>query len=268
MTRPGAGLASPRPGSALPSHRIGPVPAPYLLLQSRDATDPVRALEVEGFAAALGVPVGALEVVDLLARAPTAAEVRGARAVLLGGSGDYSVLDPFPWVARAVGSLRDEVLPSGTPTFASCFGFQLLVLALGGAMERDPARREVGSVEVTRLAGADRDPLFHPLPPVFVVQAGHTDRASAVPPGAVALAGNAACPVQAFRVVGAPVWATQFHPEIDERSFPARWRAYAAKYPPAAGAGAADAPAFLATLRPSPHASALLKRFALLVAGG
>lgn len=243
--------------------------APYLLLQSRDATDPVRDLEVAGFAATLGVAPAAVVVVDLLARAPTAAEVREADALLMGGSGNYSVLDPFPWVGRAVRALRDVVLPAGTPTFASCFGFQLLTLALGGTMVRDPANRELGSVDVALARDAARDPLFGSLPPTFVAQAGHTDRATDAPPGTVVLAATAVCPVQAFRVVGAPVWATQFHPEIDERSFARRWLAYAEKYPPAdlpRGASMSEAP-FLKTLRPSPYASAILRRFALLVAG-
>ena len=242
---------------------------PYLLLQSRDVTDPVRDLEVTGFAATLGVARDAIAVVDLLARAPRADEVAAVGAVLLGGSGNYSVLDPFPWIGRAVAALRDVVLQAGHPTFASCFGFQLLPMALGGTMVRDPANRELGSIDVTRTPEADRDPLFGPLPRTFVAQAGHTDRADGTPPGTVVLATTAVGPVQAFRVVGAPVWATQFHPEIDQRSFAARWLAYAEKYPPAdlpRGAAMSDAP-FLKTLRPSPHASAILRRFALLVAG-
>lgn len=243
---------------------------PYLLLQSRDVTDPVRALEVAGFAQTLGVPAEAIGVLDLLACAPAVDEVRRAKAILMGGSGSYSVLDPFPWVGRAVDALRDVVLPSGTPTFASCFGFQLLTLALGGTMVRDPANRELGSIDVTRAPEALRDPVFGGLPPTFVAQAGHTDRAAGAPPRAVVLASTRACPVQAFRVSGAPVWATQFHPEIDERSFARRWLAYAEKYPPAdlpRGAPMHDAP-FLKALRPSPHATAILRRFARLVAGG
>lgn len=251
--------------AVVPHH---PVPAPFLLLQSRDATDPVLGLEVEGFASALGVGADELAVVDLLARAPSRAEVAGARGVLLGGSGDYSVLDPYPWIARAVGALRDVVLPSGTPTFASCFGFQLLVLTLRGEMVRDPANREVGSVEVEGTPEAREDALFAPLPATYVVQAGHADRAVSAPPGTQALAFSAVCPVQALRVVGRPVWATQFHPEIDERSFARRWLAYAEKYPPAdlpPGVALRDAP-FLRALRPSPHATALLRRFAALAA--
>ncbi len=136
-------------------------------------------------------------------------------------------------------------------------------------MVRDPANRELGSVDVKRASDAARDPLFQALPPTFVAQAGHTDRATDTPPGTVVLASTAVCPVQAFRVVGAPVWATQFHPEIDQRSFAARWLAYAEKYPPAnlpRGTPMSEAP-FLKALRPSPHASAILRRFALLVAG-
>src|SRR5204862_8258894 len=43
---------------------------------------------------------------------------------------------------------------------------------------------------------------------------GHKEAISKLPGHAVLLASSAACPVQAFRV-GANVYATQFHPELD-----------------------------------------------------
>jgi GMP synthase (glutamine-hydrolysing) len=244
------------------------VPPPFLLLQSRDPTDLVRDLEVAGFAQALGCGVADIGGVDLLARAPSSAEIGAARGVLLGGSGDYSVLDPYPWVTRAIDALATVVVPSGTPTFASCFGFQLLVRALGGTMVRDPANRELGSIDVDVTAAAAHDALFAPLPARFVAQAGHTDRAEAAPPGTVVLASTRVCPVQAFRVAGRAVWATQFHPEIDERAFARRWLAYAANYPPSdlpPGTPLSVAP-FLRALRRSPEATAILARFAARVA--
>ena len=154
---------------------------PYLLLQSRDPGDPMKPHEVVCFTRALAAGIGGVRVVDVLERAPTLAELRAARGVLMGGSGEYSSLDPHPWIARFIACLRDDVVPSGVPTFASCFGFQVLTLALGGEMVRDPEHREVGSfdVEVTRLAAGD--PLFGSLPPRFVAQQGHNDRAARAP---------------------------------------------------------------------------------------
>jgi len=240
------------------------MPRRYLLMQSRDPGDPMREHEVECFASSLGVARGGIAVVDLLARAPTREELRGAHAVLMGGSGDYSCLDPFPWIGRMVDYVRDEVVPSGVPTFASCFGLQILTLALGGTMIRDPKHREVGSIDLSLTPASASDPLFAPLPPVFVGQAGHTDRATESPPGTDLLASSAQCPVNAFRVRGRPVWATQFHPELDPDAVAKRYMRYMEKYPPPdlpPGVPPSEAP-FLKTLRPSHHATRLLQRFA------
>jgi GMP synthase (glutamine-hydrolysing) len=49
---------------------------------------------------------------------------------------------------------------------------------------------------------------------VFEAFTGHKEAISQLPAHAVLLASSAACPVQAFRV-GANVYATQFHPELD-----------------------------------------------------
>jgi GMP synthase (glutamine-hydrolysing) len=237
---------------------------PFLLLQSRDALDPMRAHEVECFAASLGIPKSSIAVVDMLQRVPTREELATCGAVLTGGSGDYSSLDPFPWIHRMIGYVRETLLPSGVPTFASCFGLQVTTLALGGEMMRDPANREVGSVDLTLTPAAATDPLFSPLPSSFVGQAGHTDRAAATPPGATLLASSALCPVNAFRVEGKPFWCTQFHPELDPDAVARRYIAYMEKYPPPdlpPGTPLADAP-FLKRLRPSPHATRLLQRFA------
>ena len=236
----------------------------FLLLQSRDATDPMRAHEIACFASSLGVVGRDIDVVDMLARTPTRDELRSASAVLMGGSGDYSSLDPHPWVGRMVEYVREQLIPSGIPTFASCFGLQITTLALGGDMMRDPPNREVGSIDLTSTSAAANDPLFATLPTVFVGQAGHVDRAVRLPPGATLLATSERCEVNAFRVDGKPFWACQFHPELDPDAVAKRYMAYMEKYPPTdmpPGTPPAEAP-FLKKLRPSPHATRLLERFA------
>jgi len=237
---------------------------PFLLLQSRDATDPMRAHEIQCFSSSLGVAAARLRVVDMLLRAPTLDELRGARAVLIGGAGDYSSLDSHPWIARFVEFVRARLIPSGVPTFASCFGLQITTLALGGEMLRDPPHREVGSIDLDVTPAAADDPLFAPLPATFVAQAGHTDRAVRLPPGATLLATSPLCEVNAFRVDGRPFWCCQFHPELDADSLAQRYMAYMELYPPPdlpAGTPLAEAP-FLKRLRPSPQATRLLQRFA------
>ena len=59
---------------------------------------------------------------------------------------------------------------------------------------------------------------------------GHLDRAVRPPDGARNLVRSRLCPYQALRVDGAPIWATQFHPELDREANLFRYRAYIERY--------------------------------------
>jgi GMP synthase (glutamine-hydrolysing) len=67
-----------------------------------------------------------------------------------------------------------------------------------------------------------------------------------LPPGAVLLAGSAACPVQMFRMKH-NLYATQFHPELDVEGIVTRVRVYqhAGYFPPS------EVEALIARLRPA-----------------
>ncbi|MCW2819598.1 MAG: synthase family protein, partial [Marmoricola sp.] len=72
----------------------------------------------------------------------------------------------------------------------------------------------VGPLSVSLTAAGQQDPVLAGLPVDFAAYGGHKEAMVELPPTAVQLATSAACPVQAFRV-GANVYATQFHPELD-----------------------------------------------------
>ena len=103
------------------------------------------------------------------------------------------------------------LLERGIPLLGVCLGSQLLAEA-AGARPRRLAAAEIGwrRVEVTEEGRAD--PVIGPLAPSFEVFEWHSYEAP-LPPGAVALARNAAC-LQAFRVDGRPAWGVQFHAEV------------------------------------------------------
>lgn len=236
-----------------------------LLLQARRPDDPARVEERASFAAKCGVAVERVVPWNLLDSPPTLTRIRRHDALMVGGSGEFYVSNAsLPGFAEVLESLR-EVVEVGHPAFASCFGFQMLVKALGGEIVYDPERVEVGTYPL-RLTDAGRtDPLFSALPDRFPAQMGRKDRATRLPPGLPNLAASELCPFQAFAVPGKPIWATQFHPELDARTNRGRFLRYMEGY--AASMTDDERRAALERFDESPETEALLPRFLELVFG-
>lgn len=186
--------------------------------------------ERRSFASKAGIGEDQFVPHDLLEGPPSLNKVRSHGALMVGGSGDYYVskrdLPRFP----ALLDLFREVVDVSHPTFASCFGFQLLVEALGGEIVHDAARMEVGTYELTLTEEGAEDPLFSFLPRRFKAQTGRKDRAEKLPPGTLNLAASERCPFHALRVPGKPIWATQFHPELNGEENKARFINYLEGY--------------------------------------
>jgi GMP synthase (glutamine-hydrolysing) len=230
-----------------------------LVLQARRASDPMLEHERRCFAVATGRDPAELQFRNLVDGVPTLDLVVERGALLIGGAGDFSVAAPEHPFFEPTADLLRRLVRRRFPIFGSCFGYQLLVDALGGRVEHDPACREVGSFNVTLTDEGRSDELFGRLPERFVAQMGHLDRATALPPGVPNLATSRRCPHQALRVPEAPIWATQFHPELDHDTNLDRCVAYAKQYV----AEDSDRPA-----APSPEASTILRSFLELALDG
>lgn len=203
---------------------------PLRLLQARHDDDPMQAEERASFAARLALPLEDVVPYNVIDRpASVEAWCEGMDGVLVGGSGEYGVLDGHDWVNAFVDTLA-AVAEGGAPLFASCFGFQALVVALGGEVVSDEARAEVGTYPITLTDGGRADPLFGTLPDTFDAQQGHKDSAVRLPAGVTHLAGSERCPYQALRVGERLAYATQFHPELTGAENLARFERYYSLY--------------------------------------
>lgn len=198
-----------------------------VLVSLRDPDDPMAAQELRCFQESAGLP----ELVKVHAAEGALGDALLADAEMLffGGSGKYSVLDAHGWVQDMLGFLV-RVVDAKVPAWASCFGFQGLALALGGEVNRDDARQELGAFPVSLTEAGVADPLFQGLPPRFPVQLGHHDHVDRLPPGVTLLCTGDAVRNQAFKVDGAPFWAAQFHPELRKATTTERWNYYRALY--------------------------------------
>lgn len=141
--------------------------------------------------------------------------LQGFDALMIGGASEASVLEPhnYPFVPNAI-ALIQHCINVGLPVFASCFGYQLAALALGGTIIRDARDFEMGSIPIQLTEAAKNDVLFRDVPDGFFAVAVHRERSVDCPPGAVALAYTDNCN-HAFKVIDKPFWAFQFHPEVD-----------------------------------------------------
>ena len=113
--------------------------------------------------------------------------------------------------------------------FASCFGFQLAVIAFGGEIVRDEADFEMGTIPIRLREEAAGDPILRDTRDGFPAVAVHRGRAVAAPEGCVELAYTEAC-CHVFRVRAKPFWAFQFHPEVDRATLVERLTVFKEHY--------------------------------------
>lgn len=186
-----------------------------LLIQSRSPRDPMLDHERACFAKRLADQPVRLVTRNAVSERAEPSWLRGVHGLILGGSGDYSVHHPFsdPWLSP-LRRLLDMALQRDLPGFGVCFGHQLLSQHLGAAVRTDPEGEEVGSVDLQLTQAGQDCELFGDLGLKFSAQTGHADTVDRVPIGAELLAEGERVACQALRVIGAPFWSTQFHPDL------------------------------------------------------
>ena len=191
---------------------------PFLLLAIR-AEDAAADNEYDSFLSLGGLEEGDLRRVRLEQRALGDVDLGDWSGILLGGGPfNYTEQEDLKTpVQRRVEAdlhgLLDRVVQADFPFLGACFGIGALGRHQGAELDRRFSE-PVGPVEITLTPRGQQDPLLGPLPTSFEAFTGHKEAISQLPGHAVLLASSAGCPVQAFRV-GANVYATQFHPELD-----------------------------------------------------
>ncbi len=231
-----------------------------LLLQARNNGDPAAAHERNAFADVIGTDVEQVETWSLLDGAPPDDRLLTTDCILVGGAGHFGVAGTIrdDWIIEFI-ELMGRLTTLDVPVFASCFGFQGMIVACGGRVVSDKTRAEFGTFDVTLTDEGRRDSLFGRAGPRFQAQFGHSDHAAEFPSGFVNLAGTDRNEYQAARVTGRRIYMTQFHPELTMESNRERARMYLDSY---AEAGFVDSPEeVMKRFRQSHEASGLLRRF-------
>jgi len=148
------------------------------------------------------------------------------------GGGPFNASDPAESkstvqhrVEAEFAGLLDQVVARDFPFLGACYGVGTVGAYLGATIDRTHTE-PISVVPVTLTDAGASDPLLDRMPHTFNAFVGHKEAISALPSAAVLLASSPDCPVQMFRV-GANVYATQFHPELDVDGITLRIHAYA-----------------------------------------
>jgi GMP synthase-like glutamine amidotransferase len=171
-----------------------------------NAVEPAIYRPVEHWSRLLGVPWHAF-----LGREGHFPDPAEFSHVILTGS-EASILEREGWVDAEAAFVR-EAVAAGTAILGSCWGHQLIALALAGEHHvRRADRPEIGwiPIRLERSSG-----LLGPAGTTAFVFSSHFDEVFDLPGSFEILASSEGCAVQAFQVGGGPVWGLQCHPEID-----------------------------------------------------
>ena len=137
-----------------------------------------------------------MPVSEMLAKRP--------KAIILSGG-------PASVYAEGAPAAPAGLFEAGVPVFGICYGHQVLVRELGGAVEPTGAA-EYGGTPLHVLPEAGQ--LLAGLGPELSVWMSHGDTSTIAPPGFAVTARTAATPAAAVEAPGRGFYGVQFHPEV------------------------------------------------------
>lgn len=196
--------------------------------------------EREAFALYAGVEVSQIDTLNIFTTPDCdPAILDGYDVLFVGGSsdeGDALITEDKPDFALLSMRILKEAYEKKMPVFASCYGFQAAVVALGGELVHDVSRAEKGTPLIYVTKEGREDVVFKDIPESFHAVSVHEKMATKLPEGAITLAETEACPYHAFKFEDRPFYAFQFHPEVDLRELTVRLKRYQARYMDSDGA--------------------------------
>jgi len=175
----------------------------------------------------------------------------------VGGASEASVLEieKYPFVSSIINAMT-YAIDKEIPVFASCFGFQTAILALGGKITRDTENFEMGTYPLSIDVGAHNDPILKNIPDQFIAVSVHQEKAIELPVNCQRLIYTDQC-LHSFKVIGKPFWAFQFHPELDATCLTERLTAYKEKYTE----NTEHLTKVIESIRPTPFANKIVSNF-------
>jgi GMP synthase-like glutamine amidotransferase len=130
--------------------------------------------------------------------------------IILTGS-EASILHREKWALNEIGLVK-EAAERGVALLGSCYGHQLLAVALAGPRHvQRCAHPEIGWISISvnsadGFLGDERSAYCF---------SSHLDEVTGLPEEFIVFASSDSCRVQAFRLKNQPIWGLQIHPEMN-----------------------------------------------------
>jgi GMP synthase (glutamine-hydrolysing) len=187
---------------------------PVLIIRTGQAPDNIRARHGDfphWFRLAAQLEPEQVRVIHVAAgeNLPSPDEVAGA---LITGSAAM-VTERAPWSENTAGWIRNA-MDVDLPLLGVCYGHQLMSHALGGRVDYLAGGREIGTVPLELLPGAEQDPLTAHMGSLFRAHTTHEQSVLEIPKTAKVLARSARDPHHLLRY-GRNAISVQFHPEFN-----------------------------------------------------
>ena len=150
-------------------------------------------------------------------RLPQGLGITDFDGVWISGSPFSAYRSDQPSVQAQIDLVR-EIWEKGVPAFGSCWGLQLMTVALGGTVRLNPKGREIGVARRIHQTGEGRAyVMHHDKAPVFDALCVHEDEVAALPSFGTVLASNDVSHIQAAVMTEGNrcFWGVQYHPEFD-----------------------------------------------------
>ena len=185
---------------------------PFLLLSHRPEDEAAHA-EHHSFRRIMGLRSEELVQVRMNLEQPEL-DFADYSGIILGG-GPFNNTDMRKSVVQRqveayVTPIVSRVVAEDFPFLGACYGIGVVGSVVGASLTPEGAR----------------DPLLAGMPALFDTLVGHVEAVETLPNEATCLVNGTDCPVQMFKV-GSNVYATQFHPELELRTFIQRLQIYA-----------------------------------------
>ena len=151
-----------------------------------------------------------LEIIDLYAGEPAPKNLSGIdMLIVLGGPMNVYETEKYPFLRNEL-ELIEEGYRKDIPVIGFCLGSQLMAVALGAEVKKNPAK-ELGWYDIALTEEGKSHPLFEDMPESFPIFQWHGDTFN-IPVGAKHLATSELCRNQCFSYGNS--LAMQFHPEV------------------------------------------------------